>query len=78
MTIEVIAQPGAAPDAVLSYAGLRSTKKACRPLQLPSNAIFDAKLSRRWDLVVFCTAEFSAWWHRRNGRPRGFFLRTIA
>lgn len=78
MIFEVIAQPGAAPDAVLVYSTQGSTRKACRLLQLPLNAVFDAKLSRRWDLVVYCTEEFSAWWSARNGRPTGFFLRSLA
>lgn len=78
MKIEIIAQPGAAPDAVLAYSTLRSTAMSYRPLQLPLNAIFDAKLSLRWKLVVYCTREFSAWWNARSGRPRGFFLRSLA
>lgn len=78
MKFEVIAQPGAAPDAVLVYSPLRSLKRCYRLLQLPLNAVFDAKLSRRWALIVYCTAEFSAWWNARRGRPRGFFLRSLA
>lgn len=77
MTFEIIAQPGAAPDAVLAYSTPRTPAKACRLLQMPSNAVFDAKLSWRWSRAVYCTEEFSRWWNGRRGRPHGFFLRCL-
>lgn len=77
MKFEVIAQPGAAPDAVLAYSTSRSTCRAYRPLQLPPGGLFDAKLSRRWGSIVHCTAEFSRWWNARAGRPSGFFLEVM-
>ena len=91
MMFEVIAQPGAAPDAVLSTpepkprgAGSESPHSwlsghSYKALQLAPNALFDAKLSLRWGCVVACTAEFSRWWGDKPGaRPHGFFLTLLS
>jgi len=77
MIFEIIAQPGGAPDAVLTAATPRLLVRGERVLELPADAVFDAKLSRRWDRIVVCTREFSAWWNARSGRPNGFFVTLL-
>lgn len=77
MKIEVIAQPGAAPDAYIWTPSNKARDKHLIALT-PVGWRFDAKLSNRWDCIVSCSREFSAWWRARPGRPTGFFLTTFA
>lgn len=70
--IEVIAQAGEAPEAVLApYGQYRSERLIVR-------GRFDASLSMRWERLVTCTPEFSSWWRVHAGRPRGFVLEVFA
>lgn len=87
--LEVVAQVGGAPDAVMCVSHVAPGKHGraawtgnfyeLRAFNrasrlLPMGSIFDAKLSSRWGCLVACTPEFSAWWRARRDRPTGFFL----
>lgn len=71
--VEVIAQPGAAPDAALS----RSRELAERLMS--GRGAHHVKLSRRWGVEVVCTPEFGRTWSELAARPnlRGFFLEVL-
>ncbi len=89
--IEVIAQPGERPQAILApecvvledgywsapWSALQAWQQVGRLLD--SSAIFDAELSKRWGRMVACTAAFSRTWRRDTGmRPCGFFLEVMS
>jgi hypothetical protein len=77
LKIEIVAQPGAAPDAVL-FAD-RNVREFCQAyllaeLLLAGRAGLDANLSYEWGRTVICTPEFSAWWRGRADRPASAFF----
>ena len=73
MRLEVIAQPGAAPDALIC----ETQWPFSRLLQRGRG---DPMLSLAWNCFVVCTPEFSEWWNARlsAARPTGFFLEVLS
>lgn len=89
--LAVVAQPGAAADAVIgprthgnagdAWSGsCRELLAFCRAGRVVgAGAVLDGALSARWGRLVACTPEFSRWWESRAGRPRAsFFLEVLA
>ena len=74
--LEVIARPGAAPDAVLCGPGSLAANTAVR--LAAGRLVFDAELTERWRRLVVCTREFSAAWRVSAEQPRGFLLEVLS
>lgn len=77
--IEVIAQPGEAPEAVMINVRDRIGSATVKAAQRMMGRIHcDFYLSEKWSKAVFCTPEFSSWWRAHDGRPRGFMLEVLS
>lgn len=72
LKLELVAQPGAAPDALLARERRKGDYDRLQHLAddlLPCSARYDAHLSYDWGMTVICTPEFSAWWRGRADQP---------
>lgn len=82
LKLQLVAQPGEAPDALLARERRKGDFSRLQHLAddlLPCSARYDAQLSYDWHMTVICTPEFSAWWRGRDGEPdQRIFLEVAA